>query len=188
MQKVEGSSPFSRSHESPANRRVFVFSRREQAVARPALPSRAERRSRMRSTKSRSGNKCATGHAGIHNTPASCFGALAELDGRRKRFDAPSAVPMRDAAPVGFSPFAEARGMASNSSSWMVKTIQTARIHGVGAAEGGGAPATEGAGAVAEGQMTILERADRASASLDARNRAEMAIRSSRRVTTRTTD
>src|ERR1700733_13796880 len=38
MQKVEGSSPFSRSHESPANRRVFVFSRREKAVARPARP------------------------------------------------------------------------------------------------------------------------------------------------------
>src|ERR1700727_954575 len=78
--------------------------------------------------------------------------------------------------------------MASNSSSWMVKTIQTARIHGVGAAERVGVPATEGAGAVAEGQMTILERADRASASLDARNRAEMAIRSSRRATTGTTD
>ena len=39
----------------------------------------------------------------------SCFGVLAELDGRRKRFDAPSVVPMRDAAAVGFSPIRQRR-------------------------------------------------------------------------------
>lgn len=70
----------------------------------------------------------------------------------------------------------------------MVKTIQTARIHGVDAAERVGVRGTEGAGAVVEAQVTILTLAERACVSLDARNRAEMAIRSSCRVTTRTTD
>lgn len=78
--------------------------------------------------------------------------------------------------------------MASNLSRWIVKTTETARIHSVGAAEQLGVPATGGAGAVAEGQVMILERAERACASLDARNRTGMAIRSSCRVTTRTTD
>jgi hypothetical protein len=77
----------------------------------------------------------------------------------------------------------------------MVKTIQTARVHGLDATEPVGVPGTQGAGAVAERQVTILEcqvtileRAERACVSLDARDRAGMAIRSSRRVTTRTTD
>jgi hypothetical protein len=77
----------------------------------------------------------------------------------------------------------------------MVKTIQTARVHGLDATERVGVPGTQGAGAVAEGQVTILEgqvtileRAQRACVSLDARDRAGMAIQSSRRVTTRTTD
>jgi hypothetical protein len=78
--------------------------------------------------------------------------------------------------------------MASNLSWWIVRTTETARIHSVDAAEQLGVTATGDAGAVAEGQVTILERAEGACASLDARNRTEMAIRSSCRVTTRTTD
>jgi hypothetical protein len=77
----------------------------------------------------------------------------------------------------------------------MAKAIQTARIHGRDATAGVGALGTQGAGAVAEaqlmmleGQVTILERAERACVSLDARDRAGMAIRSSRRVTAPTTD
>ena len=70
----------------------------------------------------------------------------------------------------------------------MVKTIETARVRGVDAAERVGIPATEGRGAVAEGQVTILEPAERACVSLDARNRAEMAIRTLHRMTTRPTD
>jgi hypothetical protein len=70
----------------------------------------------------------------------------------------------------------------------MIKTIQAATIHDVDAAERVGVPGTEGAGAAGEAQVTILTRAERACVSLDARNRAEMAIRSSCRMTTRTTD
>jgi hypothetical protein len=79
----------------------------------------------------------------------------------------------------------------------MVKTIQTAKVHGLDDADRLGILATEGPGAGAEGQVTIPERAERemiperaerAFVSLDARDRAGMAIRSSRRVTTRTTD
>jgi hypothetical protein len=79
----------------------------------------------------------------------------------------------------------------------MVKTIQTARFHGLDVTERVGVPGTQGAGAGAEGQVTIPERAEReaiperaerACVSLDARDRAGMAIRSSRRVTTRTSD
>jgi hypothetical protein len=69
----------------------------------------------------------------------------------------------------------------------MVTTIQTAKIHGL-ADERMGVRASEGPGAGAEGQVTIPERAERACVSLDARDRAGMAIRSSRRVTTRTSD
>jgi hypothetical protein len=47
---------------------------------------------------------------------------------------------------------------------------------------------TEGAGDVAEGQMTILDLAERASVSLDAHDRAVVPMRSSRRMTKRTTD
>jgi hypothetical protein len=77
----------------------------------------------------------------------------------------------------------------------MVKAVQTARVHGPDATERVDALGTQGAGAVAEaqvmmleGQVTILERAERACVSLDARDRAGMAIRSSRRVTAPTTD
>jgi hypothetical protein len=72
----------------------------------------------------------------------------------------------------------------------MVKTIQTARVHGLDATEGVGVPGTQGAGGVAEAQVTLLsqvtivEQAERACVSLDARDRAGIAIRSSRRVTT----
>jgi hypothetical protein len=59
----------------------------------------------------------------------------------------------------------------------MVKTIQTARVHGLDATEGVGVPGTQGAGAVAEaqvtlleGQVTILEQAERACVSLAARD------------------
>ena len=78
----------------------------------------------------------------------------------------------------------------------MVTTIQAAKIHGR-ADERMGVRASEGLGAGAEGQVTIPERAkrettperaERACVSLDARDRAGMAIRSSRRVTTRTSD
>jgi hypothetical protein len=76
----------------------------------------------------------------------------------------------------------------------MVKTIQTARVHGLDVTERVGVPGTQGAGAVAQArvtlmdQVTIPERAERACVSLDARDRAGMAVRSSRRVTTRTSD
>ena len=77
--------------------------------------------------------------------------------------------------------------LRSNSSSWIVKTIQTAKVHGLDD-ERMGVPATEGLGAGAEGQVTIPERVERACVSLDARDRAGMGIRSSRRLTTRTSD
>ena len=68
-----------------------------------------------------------------------------------------------------------------------VKTLQTAKVRGLGDAERVGE--TEDAGTEAEGQMMIPERVERASVSLDARDRAEgMAIRSNRRVMRRTTD
>lgn len=77
----------------------------------------------------------------------------------------------------------------------MVKTIQTARVNGPDATERVDALGTQGAGAVAEaqvmmleGQVTILGRAERACVSLDAPDRAGMAIRLSRRVAAPTTD
>jgi hypothetical protein len=85
--------------------------------------------------------------------------------------------------------------LRSNSSSSIVKTIQTARVHGLDATEGVGVSGTQGAGAVAEaqvtlleGQVTILVQAERACVSLAARDRAWVAIRSSRRVATPMTD
>jgi hypothetical protein len=73
-------------------------------------------------------------------------------------------------------------------SPWRVKKSQTGRIRGVVAAAGSSIVAPEAAGGVAESQATILDRAERASASLDDRDRAGMPIRSNRRVTKRTTD
>ena len=64
---------------------------------------------------------------------------------------------------------------------------QTGR-RGEVAAAGSSIVAPEAAGGVVESQATILDRAERACVSLDAGDRAGMAIRSSRRVTKRTTD
>jgi hypothetical protein len=88
----------------------------------------------------------------------------------------------------GVSPLRKRPRLGSNSSSWTAKTIQTAKVRALGDAERGGVPATEGRGPEAERQMMIRERVERPSVSLDARDRAEMAIRSNRRVTRRTTD
>ena len=93
------------------------------------------------------------------------------------------------------SSFRKRPPLRSTSSSWMAKATQTAKVRGPDATERSDALGTQGAGAVAEaqamtlkGQMTILERAERAYASLDARDRAGMATRSSRRVTAPPTD
>lgn len=113
---------------------------------------------------------------------------LAPPDPSPGRPVAAASIEGEQSAPAARTLVAEAPGIASNSSSWMVKTTQTATIHGVDAAKRVGLPGTEGAGAVVEAQVTILARAERACVSRDARNRAETAIRSSRRVTTRTAD
>lgn len=78
-------------------------------------------------------------------------------------------------------------GLRSNLSPWRVKKSQTGR-RGEVAAAGSSIVAPEAAGGVVESQATILDRAERASGSLDDRDRAGMPTRSSRRVTKRTTD
>jgi hypothetical protein len=71
---------------------------------------------------------------------------------------------------------------------WRVRNIQRARVRNVETAERDSVLAIDGAGDVAEGQVMSLDLAERASVSLDAHDPAGMPMRSSRRMTNRTTD
>jgi hypothetical protein len=110
------------------------------------------------------------------------------LDAWRREARQVAAAMLSQDRVSGVSPLRKRPRLGSNSSSRTAQTIQTAKVRALGDAERVGVPATEGRGTDAEGQMMIRERVERPSVSLDARDRAEMTIRSNRRVTRRTTD
>jgi hypothetical protein len=98
-------------------------------------------------------------------------------------------LPQRSSRGSAARPLRQRRGLRSILSPWKVKRSQTVRVHGGVAADPGACVAPpEPGGGVAESQVTVLERAERACVSLDDRDRAGMPIRSNRRVTKRTTD
>jgi hypothetical protein len=71
---------------------------------------------------------------------------------------------------------------------WTLKRIQRTRVRSRVTADRFGAPAAHGAGLVARNQVTILERVEPGSVSLDTRDQAGTLVLSRRQMKKRTTN